>query len=74
MGECFDLQADDGSGTAAAHRTVTFIAVTVTSLLEINTTAINVNATKLVTITAIASINRVLGKCMVLRAVDRLGQ
>ena len=63
-------KADEGSGTAAAHRTALFIAIT--SLLEINATDINVNPMRIMGIAASASINRLLGKCMVLRAVDRL--
>ena len=51
MRECFDLQADHGSGTAAAHRTATFIAVTVTSVMERNAMNIHVNAMKIQSVT-----------------------
>ena len=76
MRGCFDLQADDGLGTAAAHRTALFIAV-VTSLNDINAMDIHVNAMRIMGYTASASItprNRLLGDGMALLAMDHLGQ
>ena len=74
MRECFDLQADDGSGMVllTAPRlllTGCFIAVSFTSLLEINATDMNVTAKKKMIITASASIIPPLGNGSIVAVV-----
>ena len=61
---CFDLQADDGSGTAL------LLTALITSLNDINATNIHVNAMRIMTYTASASTTP-RGRLL---AMDRLGE